>query len=108
MSHPTLALAPLEEQRREIAGCREWLQQAIDKPIEAFAYPYGTLPQDYLPETADVAREAGFTLAFTTHESFAALDGDPFQIPRFVMLDAVGDVELAHRLVHSWHPGEMV
>ena len=54
------------------------------------------------PETAGIVREAGFTSAFTTGESFATLDGDPFQIPRFVMLESVGDVELAHRLLHSW------
>lgn len=102
LSHPTLALAPAEEQRREIRGCRETLQDAINAPVDAFAYPYGGLRQDYLPETAGIAREAGFTSAFTTGESFATLDGDPFQIPRFVMLESVGDVELAHRLLHSW------
>ena len=72
-------------------------------PVDAFAYPYGGLRQDYLPETVGIVREAGFTSAFTTGESFATLDGDPFQIPRFVMLESVGDVELAHRLLHSWH-----
>jgi len=101
-SHPTLALAPVAEQRREIEGCRASLQQAINKPVDAFAYPYGGLYQDFLPETVDVVRDAGFTLAFTTRESFATLDVNLFQIPRFVMLDSVGDVELAHRLVHSW------
>jgi peptidoglycan/xylan/chitin deacetylase (PgdA/CDA1 family) len=102
LSHPTLALAPAEEQRREIRGCREALQDAINAPVDAFAYPYGGLRQDYLPEAVDIVREAGFTSAFTTGESFATLDGDPFQIPRFVMLESVGDVELAHRLLHSW------
>jgi len=50
-------------------------------------------------------RDARFDLGFTTGASFATVDGDPLQIPRFMMLDAVGDVELAHRLVHSWHAG---
>jgi len=46
---------------------------------------------------------AGFSLAFTTREGFATLDGDPFQTPRFMMLESISDAELAHRLVHSWH-----
>ncbi len=108
MSHPTLALAPLDEQRRQIAACRTLLQEAINAPIQSFAYPYGSRA-DYTTDTVAIVREAGFALAFTTVPSFAALDGDPHQIPRFVMLDSVNDVELAHRLLHSWHgAGETV
>lgn len=102
MSHPTLACASADEQRREIAGCRDALRALLDKPINAFAYPYGELFQDFLPQTADIVREAGFDLAFTTREAFATLHDDPFQMPRFMMLDSISDVELAHRLVHSW------
>ena len=103
MTHPTLALAPIEEQRREIAGCRTALQDAIGKPVKAFAYPYGSQSEDYSAETVGIVRDAGFDLAFATGPSFATNACDPFQIPRFVMLDSVGDVELAHRFVHSWH-----
>ena len=106
MSHPTLALTPIDEQLREIVGCRRALQDAIDKPIESFAYPYGGLMLDYSPDTVAVVKESAFTLAFTTEQRFGAFDGDPYQIPRFVMLESVDDVELAHRLSHSWRaPG---
>jgi peptidoglycan/xylan/chitin deacetylase (PgdA/CDA1 family) len=106
MSHPTLALTPIDEQYREIAGCRRALQDAVNKPIDAFAYPYGSLIQDYSPDTVAVVKETAFTLAFTTEQCFGAVDGDPYQIPRFVMLESVDDVELAHRLSHSWRaPG---
>lgn len=103
MSHPTLALASVSEQRHEIAGSRDALSEVVNRPIHAFAYPYGGLFHDFLPEAADVVRDAGFSLAFTTREAFATLDGDPFQMPRFMMLESISDVELAHRLVHSWH-----
>jgi peptidoglycan/xylan/chitin deacetylase (PgdA/CDA1 family) len=106
MSHPTLALAPIGEQRREIAGCRRALQDALNKPIESFAYPYGGLMQDYSPDTVALVKESAFSLAFTTEQCFGLFDGDPFQIPRFVMLESVDEVELAHRLSHSWRaPG---
>jgi hypothetical protein len=61
--------------------------------------------EDYTSDTVDLVRDARFDLAFTTGASFATPECDPFQIPRFMMLDAIGDVELAHRLVHSWHAG---
>ena len=106
MSHPTLARASVTEQRQEIRGGRDALREVVNKPIQAFAYPYGDLFHDFLPETADVVRNAGFDLAFTTREAFATLKDDPFQIPRFMMLEGISDVELAHRLVHSWHAAE--
>jgi len=103
MSHPTLALMSLEEQLREIAGCRNTLQQIVGTSMRAFAYPYGNLTLDYSPDTVSVVRRAGFALAFTTSQSFAGVDGNAYEIPRFVMLDSIDDVELAHRLSFSWH-----
>jgi peptidoglycan/xylan/chitin deacetylase (PgdA/CDA1 family) len=105
MTHPTLALTPIEDQQREIEGCRIALERVLEKPVNAFAYPYGNPFADYTSETVSVVRHARFDLAFTTQASFATLECDPLQIPRFMMLDTVGDVELAHRLVHSWHAG---
>jgi len=104
MTHPTLAMAPMDEQRREIAGCRVELQRALGARVTAFAYPYGNLLEDYTPETVDLVRDAGFDLAFATSGTFAKPHCDAFQIPRFTMLDSVGEAELAHRLVHSWQP----
>ena len=102
-THPTLALAPSDEQRREIEGCRGVLREILRRPVNAFAYPYGSLRQDYSAETVAIVRETGFELAFTTTASFASLEGDPYEMPRFVMLDSVSDAELAHRLLYSWH-----
>ena len=103
--HPTLAHASAADQRREIAGSKLALQRVLDKPVTAFAYPYGKVGEDYTAETVSVVADAGFDAAFTTGASFAAPQCDLLQIPRFTMLDTVGEVELAHRLVHSWHAG---
>ena len=105
MTHPTLALAPVDDQQREIAEGRAALERVLGKRVTAFAYPYGNVFEDYTSETVTLVRDARFDLAFSTGASFATPECDPLQIPRFMMLDAVGDVELAHRLVHSWHAG---
>lgn len=105
MTHPTLAFAPVEDQRREIAGCKVALERVLERPVTTFAYPYGNIGDDYSAETVRLVRDAGFELAFTTGASFATSQCDPLQVPRFMMLDTVGEEELAHRLVHSWHTG---
>ena len=104
LSHPTLALMPVEEQQREVEGCRSVLAQLVGSSIDAFAYPYGASTHDYSPDTVSAVRRAGFDLGFTTAQSFAAVDCPAHEIPRFVMLDSIDDVELAHRLTYSWHP----
>jgi peptidoglycan/xylan/chitin deacetylase (PgdA/CDA1 family) len=102
MTHPTLALAPIEEQRREIAGCRTALERVLERPVSAFAYPYGNPSTDYTSETVSAVRGARFDVAFTTGDAYATSDCESLEIPRFMMLDSVTDVELAHRLAHSW------
>jgi peptidoglycan/xylan/chitin deacetylase (PgdA/CDA1 family) len=106
MTHPTLALAAVEQQRAEITLCRGILQEIIGRPVKAFAYPYGIVMEHYRPETVRIVGEAGFDLAFNTGGTFASVDGDPFQLPRFVMLGSIGQAELAHRLTHSWRNRE--
>src|SRR5262245_40986030 len=51
MTHPTLGVASVEDQRREIAGCRAALEHALGRPVTAFAYPYGNPNDDYTAET---------------------------------------------------------
>lgn len=102
LSHPALARATAQEQLGEIAGCRIALEEMLGRPVNAFAYPFGRLREHYRPETVKAVRDAGFDMAFTTNASFVDDRCDAFEIPRFVMLDSVTDIELAHRLVHSW------
>ena len=103
MTHLTLALASVDEQRYEIEKCRDELASLTGKRPTGFAYPYGLRPGDYSSETMTLIAEAGFRYAFSTLQQFARLDCDRFEIPRFVMLDGVDEAELAHRLAYSWH-----
>jgi peptidoglycan/xylan/chitin deacetylase (PgdA/CDA1 family) len=106
LSHPALAVASIDDQHHEILGCRIALQDAVGKPVDGFAYPFGRLRAHYGPETVGIVRNAGFGIAFTTEPSFQSSRCHRYEVPRFLMLDAVDDVELAHRLTHSWHTTE--
>lgn len=101
LTHPILKQAPLAVQRTEIAGCRELLSEWTGQPLSAFAYPNGQPGRDYSPDTVRLVEAAGFELAFTTAPRINDRH-QPFEIPRFVMLQSVTAAELAHRLAISW------
>ncbi len=103
MTHLTLALAGIDEQREEIEKCRDHVTALVGKIPAGFAYPYGLRPDDYSADTVELVAAAGFKYGFSTRQQFAPRDGSPFEIPRFVMVDGIDEAELAHRLVHSWH-----
>lgn len=100
--HPTLALASRAEQQREIAGSRDALERMLGTRVRAFAYPYGSPGLDYSADTVGLVRDAGFDLGFSTVEAFASATGNPYEIPRFTMLESTDGAELAHRLAHAW------
>ena len=102
MTHLTLARATVEEQRDEIEKCRDAVTLLVEKIPAGFAYPYGLSPDDYSTDSVALIAAAGFTYGVSTHQQFASRDSNPFEIPRFVMLDGIDETEFAHRLAHSW------
>ncbi|MFO7694295.1 MAG: polysaccharide deacetylase family protein [Vicinamibacterales bacterium] len=74
VSHPRLSRTPAERVEREIADSQAHLEDAVGRPVRAFAYPFGDAP----PAAVDaVARhfDAGFgiELAFATARSRVAV-----------------------------------
>ena len=61
-SHAHLSTLPVEEQRRELADCKEDLEQLLGREVKHLAYPYG----DYDPNTVQLAQQLGFLTATTT------------------------------------------
>ena len=82
ISHPILTSLEDESSRLEIAGGKKELEAIIGKPVRLFAYPNGKVGKDFDQRHTRMAREAGFTAAFTT--SVGAVTGrqDLFQLPR--------------------------
>lgn len=64
--------------REDLVMSRRRLQQVAGRNILALAWPYGK----HTPETRKVAREAGFTLQFTSVHGYNEPGSDPFEIKR--------------------------
>ena len=63
--HDILSRQPAEEQVRDLAGSRKWLEAELDVPVRLLAYPSGQ-PGEYDGNTVRAAAEAGYSYAFTT------------------------------------------
>jgi len=87
------ALAPLDRamQCGEVAGSRRALEAWLDRPVTAFAYPFGGTAE----VTADAeraAREAGMTVACTTQPGRVTASTNPHRVPRVIVRDYPADV----------------
>jgi peptidoglycan/xylan/chitin deacetylase (PgdA/CDA1 family) len=89
-NHPVLSALSEEEQYDEIVGSKAALESIIGKPVNSLAYPYGTA-EDFIPQTLEIARQAGFKAACTTIRGILTKGIDPMALPRH----GVGDWDLA-------------
>lgn len=83
ISHPVLAALHPEEQRKEIAGSRQHLEEQLNAPVRAFAYPYG----EYGEATPELVKDSGLKLACTVEPGKVGPETDPFLIPRYEVHD---------------------
>jgi peptidoglycan/xylan/chitin deacetylase (PgdA/CDA1 family) len=87
ISHPILSVLDEVQAEHEIRGGRDELQQLLQQPIEAFAYPNGRPGQDYTAAHVRMVRAADFRCAVSTAVGAAGAGADPFQLPRFTPWD---------------------
>ena len=60
--HDNLTKLSYEKQVKTLKESKQFLESALSKKIQYFAYPYGV----YSKETLTAVKEAGYTMAFTT------------------------------------------
>jgi peptidoglycan/xylan/chitin deacetylase (PgdA/CDA1 family) len=82
ISHPILAQLDVEGARREIDGCRRWIEEVSGRTAVSFAYPNGIPGRDFGPEHVSMVRECGFASAVSTSWAVARPDSHPFAVPR--------------------------
>ena len=81
LSHRSLARLPADTQRTEAERSRAVLAALTGRPVESFAYPFGTRA-DYDDRTTETLRAAGYRLAFTSQHGAITRDSDPLRLPR--------------------------
>jgi peptidoglycan/xylan/chitin deacetylase (PgdA/CDA1 family) len=103
VTHPILSRLAERAARAEMAQGREQLEGIIGGKVTLFAYPNGKPNSDYTEAHVRLAREIGFTAAFSTEWGAATTGSDLFQIPRFTPWDRSRwryEVRLARNLRH--------
>ena len=90
VTHSTLSLQPIAEQRYEVAESKRSIELALDRKCDFFSYPYGT-QHDYAHVTADLVKEEGFRAACSNFEAQFTARTNPYELPRFLVRDWNGD-----------------
>jgi peptidoglycan/xylan/chitin deacetylase (PgdA/CDA1 family) len=98
---PLAALSPTQ-QDAEIRESKRYLEQAIGRSLESFAYPYGR-PGDWDPGTATRVSRAGFACACTTVRETVRPTSNLFQLPRVAVEDCDGAAFAA--MFNAWLGG---
>jgi peptidoglycan/xylan/chitin deacetylase (PgdA/CDA1 family) len=78
LTHPRLSQLDRASAEREIRDSKQVLEDRLTTTVDHFAYPHG----DWDARTADLVREAGYTLACSTRSGFNRRDVDPFLLRR--------------------------
>lgn len=86
VDHVRLRGRSSDEQLQTIEASRKDLEQILDRSVTHFAYPFGG-PDDFDRDTVEAVRAAGFETACTTLPGSAGPSGDPYRLPRRLVMD---------------------
>lgn len=78
VNHVHLNELTYDEQLSELKTSKEFIENITHREVISLAYPYG----DYNNDTIRAAKEAGYTLCFTTNNGLASSESDYYQIER--------------------------
>jgi peptidoglycan/xylan/chitin deacetylase (PgdA/CDA1 family) len=82
VTHPVLGSLDEDEQRAEIAGCRERIAAELEEPMRWFSYPVG-FPSSFDATTRAQLEAQGVELAFSFYGGWLRAGAlDPFDVPR--------------------------
>lgn len=84
VNHLSLGIQQIQDQRSEIIESKNILEKLIQKPVNYFAYPYGTT-RDFSDTTVKLLTEANFKLGFTNYHGFTTIRTNYYKIPRILI-----------------------
>ncbi|HZY62559.1 MAG TPA: polysaccharide deacetylase family protein [Edaphobacter sp.] len=82
-THPFLSSLSFADQQTELCESKTILDQHLRRPVASLAYPNGS-QNDFTPQTQQIAREAGYTTAFSYYGGVNrdVLNMDPYDVLR--------------------------
>ena len=98
LTHPNLTTLDDERLRREVAACRDRIEERTGARVRAFCYPRG----DFDPRVKNAVREAGYDLACTTMEGCVTQDTHPFSLRRTFIANDDTLRDFRHKLEGSF------
>jgi len=93
MSHPVLSQMAPDSARQEIGECRAKLESVLQKPVWAFAYPFGDAAS-VTPQVLALPQEAGFAAAFLNFGGGLGTELPPYALPRIHVTAEMSPAEL--------------
>ena len=96
VTHPRLSSISPTEQRKEIGGSKQRLEEIVGVPVTSFSYPYGDAPH----EAVEAARQEGFASACGTEPGLVRLGSNRLLLPRVWAKDLDGAA--FERFIDSW------
>jgi len=91
LSHPRLAQISPEQQREEIKGAKDVIEQQLGCEIVSFAYPFGSR-SDYDAASVALVKEAGFCRAASNRYGVNAHGSDMYNLRR-IWIDRTDSLE---------------
>jgi peptidoglycan/xylan/chitin deacetylase (PgdA/CDA1 family) len=82
--HTVLTTESDTESKRQIVHNKKELESWLGKPITLFCYPNGAVPTDLTALHAEMVKEAGYTMAFTSMDGGVGIDSHDYLLPRFL------------------------
>lgn len=83
VNHLSLGIQQVNDQQNEIIESKKILERVIKKPVNFFAYPYGTT-KDFSEQTVRLLAESGWQLAFANYYGFVNVKTSLYKIPRIL------------------------
>ena len=84
--------------RNQLRRSRERLQSELGKPVRLLAWPFGVSD----PLVQQIARDTGYEAAFSLGNRHTLRSDDRFALPRYLVNEAMGAVQLRHLLMASF------
>lgn len=85
--HASLTDFTPAEQKAQIGGCKDALEEIIGADVSCFSYPFGRLDDAIV----DHVRQSGIALACTSRSALATPKTDPHMLPRLQVFDDDGE-----------------